>query len=122
MQAGELVPAEVPATSSRPARSPGCWVLFSCPRTVRHAELLAKHGHAPDTVIQVVLDEDSIDQDKPVAARCEQLPQILAELRLRVAPVGAFYHASDAFHVLPQSSSLEELAADLQAIVVSAGK
>ncbi|MGC5017299.1 nucleoside monophosphate kinase [Micromonospora sp. DT47] len=123
LQAGELVPDEVLAefVADTLTRSPGSRVLFGYPRTVRHAELLAKHGHAPDTVIQVVLDEDRIDQDWRLAARREQFPQILAEHRLRVAPVKAFYHASDAFHVLRQSASLEELAADLQAIVLSTG-
>jgi adenylate kinase family enzyme len=123
MQAGELVPDEVLAefVADTLVRSPGCWVMFGYPRTVRHAELLAEHGHAPDTVIQVVLDEGRIDQDWRLAAN-EQLPQILAEHHLRVAPVRAFYHASNAFHVLQQPASLEELVADLQAIVFATGK
>ncbi|MFF5219498.1 nucleoside monophosphate kinase [Micromonospora sp. NPDC000442] len=124
MQAGELVPDEVLAefVADTLARSPGYWVLFGYPRTIRHAELLAEHGHAPDIVIQVMLDEDRIDQDWRLAARREQFPQILADHRLHTAPVRAFYHASDAFHVLQQSASVEELAANLQAIVVSTGK
>ena len=124
MQAGELVPDEVLAefVADTLARSTGCWVLFGYPRTVRHAELLAEHGHAPDTVIQVMLDEGRIDQDWRLAANREQFPQILAEHQLRVAPVQAFYHASDAFHVLQQSASLEDLVADLQAIVFGTGK
>ncbi|MET8835142.1 nucleoside monophosphate kinase [Micromonospora sp. NPDC004540] len=124
MQAGELVPDEVLAefVADTLARSPGCWVLFGYPRTIRHAELLAEHGHVPDTVIEVMLDEDRIDQDWRLAARREQFPQMLAEHRLRAAPVRGFYHASDAFHVLQQYASLEELAANLRAIVVSTGK
>ncbi|WP_433131167.1 nucleoside monophosphate kinase [Micromonospora sp. CA-240977] len=124
MQVGELVPDEVLAefVAETLARSPGGWVLFGYPRTVRHAELLAEHGHAPDTVVQVRLDVGRIDRDWRLAAKREQLPQILAEHQLRVAPVRAFYHASNAFHVLQQSTSLEDLVSDLQAIVVGTGK
>lgn len=123
MQVGELVPDEVLAefVADTLARAPG-WVLFGHPRTVRHAELLAEHGHAPDTVIQVMLDEGRIDQDWQLAAKREQLPQILAEHQLRVAPVRAFYHESGAFHVLQQSGPLEDLVADLQAIVFGTKK
>lgn len=115
MQAGELVPDEVLAefVAETLARSPGCWVLFGYPRTVRHAELLAEHGRAPDTVVQVMLDKDRIDRDWRLAAKRQQFPQILAEHRLRMAPLQAFYQASDVFHVLQQPASVEKLAANL---------
>ncbi|RLK25317.1 adenylate kinase family enzyme [Micromonospora sp. M71_S20] len=122
MQAGELIPDEVMGefVADTLAGSPGCWLLFGYPRTIRHAELLAEHGHAPDTVIQVMLDEGRIDQDWRLAAKRDQIPQILAEHRLRMAPVRAFYHASDTLHVVQQPASIEDLVADLQAIVSGA--
>ncbi|WP_326560008.1 nucleoside monophosphate kinase [Micromonospora sp. NBC_01796] len=124
MLAGELVPDEVMAefVADTLARSPGRWTLFGYPRTIRQAELLTEHGHAPDTVIQLILDEDRIDQDRRLAARREQLPQILAEYRQRTAPVSALYLASDALHVLQKSASIEDLAADMQTIVVGTEK
>ncbi|MDI6097492.1 nucleoside monophosphate kinase [Actinoplanes sp. NEAU-A12] len=123
MQAGELVPDEVLAefVADTLARSPGRWVLFGYPRTVRHAELLAEHGHPPEIVIQALLDERRIGQDWRLAAKRDQFPQILAEHRLRVAPVQAFYRSSEAFHALHQSGSVEDLAAGLQAIVFDTG-
>jgi adenylate kinase family enzyme len=124
VRAGEQVPDGVLAefVADTLARSRGCWVLFNHPGTVRHAELLAEHGHAPDTVIEVRFDEDRIDQDWRLAERREEFCQILTEHRLRMAPVNAFYRTSDAFNVVRQSASPEELAADLRAIVVSPGR
>ncbi|MFV2104424.1 nucleoside monophosphate kinase [Micromonospora sp. LOL_024] len=119
MQAGELVPDEVLAefVTNILNRSPGGWLLHGYPRTLRHAELLAEHGHAPDTVIQIVFDEDSIDQDWRLTERRDQLPQILAEHRMRVAALRAFYQASNTIHLLQQSRPVEKLAADLQTLV-----
>ncbi|SBT43534.1 nucleoside monophosphate kinase [Micromonospora auratinigra] len=119
MQAGELIPEEVLAefVADTLDRSPVGWVLFGHPRTVRHAELLAAHGHAPDTVIQVTFDEDRIDRDWRLTARRAELPHLLAEHRLHTAALRAFYRNVDAFHAVPQHGSVEELAADLQAVV-----
>lgn len=69
------------------------------------------------TPFQVMVDDDRIDRDWRLAAKRQEFPQILAEHRRRVAPVQAFYRASDAFHLLQEPATIEELAADLQTTV-----
>ncbi|MGW0506081.1 nucleoside monophosphate kinase [Micromonospora sp. NPDC003241] len=119
MQAGELVPDEVQAefVTDILNRSPEGWVLYGCPRTRRHAELLDEHGHTPGIVIEITLDEDAIGQDRRLAETRGQLPQILVEHRRRIAPIRAFYRDANAIHPLQPSRPLEKLAADLKTLV-----
>ncbi|MFG1915573.1 nucleoside monophosphate kinase [Micromonospora sp. NPDC048898] len=63
MQTGHLIPDELTtkAIADALAAVDGGWLLCNYPRRIVQAELLAQSGHAPDTVIELVLTKDELD-------------------------------------------------------------
>ncbi|MFI7218066.1 nucleoside monophosphate kinase [Micromonospora maritima] len=119
LRAGELVPDALLVRFVAEAldRSRERWMLFGFPRTVGQAESLAALGHAPGRVIRIALDEARAHRDWRLAARQGELGQLLADHRLRTAPVTAFYQDSTPVHELRRPDSIEELVAGLRALV-----
>jgi adenylate kinase family enzyme len=119
LQAGELVPDELIAGLVREtlAGATAGWVLFGYPRTVPQAELLADHGHGPDTVVEIVLTDRQLDHDRRLAERRHVLQEALAEYRQQAAPLHAFYRDRGAFQTLEAFGHFEDIATQLLALV-----
>jgi adenylate kinase len=95
----------------------GGWVLCSYPRNLGQAELLTQRGHEPDTVIELVLTEDEIDLDPPLAKRGPKNPLPLSNYREQVEPLRAYYQARGVFQTISGFGDYEDVAARLMPIV-----
>jgi adenylate kinase len=122
MQAGELVPDDlvVDAVAGALAAADRGWVLSGFPNTIDQAVLLTDRGYMPDTVVELVLVEDEIDQHPRLAAKREILQVTLPLYQQQVEPLRRYYQMHSAFHAISGTGHHEDVGAALVAIV-SAG-
>lgn len=131
IQAGGIVPDELitKAIADALAKVDGGWVLCNYPRRIGQAELLARAGHAPDTVIELVLtgDELGLAVRRRVERRIELEPELAArreELLLRylrgqedyqdqVEPLRAYYRTRAMLRTVNGFGYYEDVAAML---------
>ncbi|MBF5028439.1 nucleoside monophosphate kinase [Micromonospora sp. ANENR4] len=129
MRAGQLVTDElmVRAVAGALADVDGGWVLYGFPRKIRQAELLARGGHVPDTVIELVLTDDQLhlaiqrrverrmELDPQVAVRRRQLLRTYANAQenhqAQIEPLRAYYRARGLLRTVSGFGDFEDVAA-----------
>ncbi|MEU8284945.1 nucleoside monophosphate kinase [Micromonospora sp. NPDC048905] len=131
MQTGHLIPdvLTTKAIADALAAVDGGWLLCNYPRRIDQAELLAQSGHAPDTVIELVLTKDELDlmARRRIERRIELDPQQAGrgdELLLmyshyqenyqeQIEPLRAYYRTRGMLWTASGSGGYEDMAATL---------